>query len=163
MTAALVTAACSVIAHVILVLIALHTSRLSPMLIHFSSAVFVHFIASAIVFSRVWESSYWHMAAFFWFGVMIYLFIYSAFYKSVSLRLLGVITMKPNGRMLKEQLYQEVIPKGFDGRIDILLSAGLVEGKEGNFNITPAGMRIASNLERVRRVFSIENSGIYFS
>ena len=163
MISALVAASISIIAHGTLVLFALHASTLSPMLIHALSAVIVHLIASATIFLGICESSYWHMAAFFWFGVMAYLFIYSAFYKSVSLRLLGVLTLQPNGQMIKEHLYQAVIPEGFDGRVDILLSSGYVEEKGGLFMITPAGRHLALKLERVRKVFAIRKSGIYFS
>jgi len=163
MTGSLLIASISIFVHSILVLLALHNFKFSPMLIHATSAALVHLLASAAIALGICESSYWHMAAFFWFGVMVYLFIYSAFYKSVSLRLLSVLALQPEGRMTREGLYRTVIPGGFDGRIGILLSAGYVEEKGDKFMVTPSGLKLAMKLEKMRKVFSIEKCGIYFS
>src|SRR5438309_812479 len=62
--------------------------RLSPVMRHAASAALVHVVGTS--FATVWLGSlaYGPNAAIFGFGVIVYLFVYCAVYKSVSLRIL---------------------------------------------------------------------------
>ena len=89
---AVLTGAACFVAHAMLSLILLRLpGRASPVERHAASAASTHLlgtIASALAFGPL---PYWPIAAASGFGVPVWLFAYSAVYKSVSLRILRIL------------------------------------------------------------------------
>ena len=160
----LIIASVAVCFHIVLVLGMLRMRvSVSPMLIHFISAIFVHLSLLVPYALGYVDGSYWHMASFFWSGIMAYLFRFSAVYKSISLRLLSRLLRSSGGYMLTDSLYQDVILRSFNDRIKVLSALGYVVQSQERFVVTSSGRLIAFRIESLRAIFSMRQTGIYFT
>ncbi len=106
---------------------------------------------------------YWWLAASFGFGFMVYLFGFSALYKSLSLRILvDVLAHDPDWAQL-EGVYQRVIERSFRERIEILERGGLVARQGALYAATARGLALAGRIGRLRTVLGVVGGGIYFA
>ena len=134
---------------------------MSPIIRHAIVSLTVHAasIGSAIACGA--QFTYWHGAAFYWFCVIVFLFVYSAVYKSVSLRVLLRLS-QPNGNSVTfDEISRQLIRPRFEERATILVEAGHVEFRQGHFEVTEKGRGMAARFRRVRRLLGIENAGLY--
>ena len=91
---------------------------------------------------------------------LIFVQVFSVFYKSISLRLILDIRSRHGDRAPMEWVYTDSIVAGsFLRRLEILETGGLVSRQSGNITLTEAGHRVARRLIAMQKLFGIENSG----
>lgn len=105
----------------------------------------------------------WHFAAAFAFGFMAYLFVFSAFYKSLSLRILAHMADRHNAEARIADLHTKIVARAFEERQHILLDGGLVARTSTGYVVTLKGQRLAARITWAKRAFGASGSGIYFS
>ena len=103
----------------------------------------------------------WNAAAAFCFGVMSYVIVFGAVYKSISLRILMDLTRRPARTIEFSDISDRQIPEIFGERSAILIEGGLVDADGDTFVPTPAGLRRAARIARARRLFAVGDSGLY--
>lgn len=148
--------------HAILVLIWLRILSLEPVVIHILDAILIH-VAGFIIAGMLYPGlPYWQGAALYVFCSLAYLYGYSAFYTSVSLSILNELWMAPAHRLDTDVIFERFIKKSFSERVEMLVQSGQAERTTSGCQITPQGHKSASLIRAVqRRLFGIENSGIY--
>ena len=159
---ALLVGAAAFSGHVFLTLILLRLpGRLSPVVRHAGSAATTH-VAGAILGGLVVEPfPYWPFAAVTGFGAVVWLFAFSAVYKSVSLRILSQLARTPgNAIPLPEVTSRYVVPE-FEARVAVLEQMGCAEVVEKGHGLTPKGAATARRIRAVQRLCGIERSGLY--
>jgi len=91
---------------------------------------------------------------------LIFVQVFSVFYKSISLRLLLDIRSRQGDRASLEWVYDECILAGsYQRRLEILEASGLISRQSGVIALTLAGRRTADRLLAAQRFFGIEGSG----
>jgi hypothetical protein len=91
---------------------------------------------------------------------LIFVQIFSVFYKSISLRLVLDIRNRQGDRAPLEWVYAECIVAGsFRRRLDILEASGLISRELNVITLTPAGRRTADRLLTAQKILGIEKSG----
>jgi hypothetical protein len=107
--------------------------------------------------------SYWHFASAFAFGFMLYLFYFSALYKSVSLSVLVEIRRQPGGQARLDAVLENVIRRSFAQRAEALLALGAAQRAGSGYVATENGRRIARRIRALRRLLGFtRGGGIYF-
>jgi hypothetical protein len=108
------------------------------------------------------ELDYWQYASLYWFATVILIYAYGTCYRSLSVLMLLAVSRTASRAMEVDKLYN-VHFRGFvRDRIDALLEGGRAEFRDGRFVITQAGRSDAARLLRVRRVFGLKESRLYF-
>jgi hypothetical protein len=120
-----------------------------------------HALSSLLGATSVHPFAYWNAAAVFCFGVMSYVYVFGAVYKSISLRILMDLTRRPARTIEFSEISDRQIPEIFNERSAILLEGGLVDADNDTFVPTPAGRRLAAKIARTRRLFAIGDTGLY--
>lgn len=140
------------------------TPRAAPVKIHVGSAVSLHLLQILVTMFVGQAGSplpYWHGAAVFGAGAIGYLFLFSAVYKSISLRMLAVL-MRDKGQATRlDALTDAVTLPEFEQRVRILLESRLAMASGGTYAITDAGRTMAARLIRLQRAFGVRRSGLY--
>lgn len=91
---------------------------------------------------------------------LIFVQVFSVFYKSISLRLILDIRARHGDRAAMEWVYADSIVAGsFQRRLEILEAGGMISRQSGNITLTEAGRRVAHRLIVAQKIFGIENSG----
>jgi len=91
---------------------------------------------------------------------LVFVQVFSVFYKSISLRLVLDIRARHGDRAPMEWVYADSIVAGsFLRRLEILEDSGLISRKAGSIELTPAGHHTASRLIAAQRILGIEGSG----
>jgi len=91
---------------------------------------------------------------------LIFVQVFSVFYKSISLRLVLDIRSRQGDRAALEWIYTDSIVAGsFQRRLEILENGGLISRNAGIITLTEAGHRVARRLIATQKTFGIENSG----
>ena len=134
---------------------------LSPVVILAFAAVMAHAVSSLLGAMLIHPFLYWNAAAIFCFGVMSYIYLFGAVYKSISLRILLDLTRRPARTIEFSDISDRQIPEIFNERGVILIEGGLVDADGETFVPTPAGQRLAARIARVRRLFAIGDTGLY--
>lgn len=149
--------------HVLATSLLLHlTLPLAPVSRHMASAFVVHAAATALGLAAIEGFGYWQSAAIFWFGVMAYLYVFSAFYKSISLAILEYLTARPGRSATMAEIFDRCVRPSFDGRTGILVEGGLADRRDDRFEITERGRQTANRIFAVQRLMGIERFGLYF-
>ena len=150
--------------HFVSVIAVLHLrSGSSPILLHLTSAVVWHVLQILLLISWNVGIYYWQSASIFAFGVMMYVFIFSAAYKSISLRAVVLLADSESASVTVSEIMDRLVVKSFHDRIDVLLNAGLVTKAHKGFSITGQGRRTANRIIALRNFFGARSNGLYFS
>jgi hypothetical protein len=150
--------------HIISVIAVLHLrSGHSPILLHLTSALVWHVLQIMMLITWNVGDYYWQSTAFFAFGVMVYVFIFSAAYKSISLRAVMLLADSKDSSVTLTEIMEKLVLKSFYDRIDVLLSAGLVVKDQSGFSITAHGRSAANRIVALRNFFGARSNGLYFS
>ena len=120
-----------------------------------------HAASSVLGLTLVHPFTYWNATAVFCFGVMSYIYVFGAVYKSISLRILMDLTRRPARTIEFSDISDRQIPEIFNERSVILIEGGLVDADGDTFVPTPAGQRLAARIARARRLFAIGDTGLY--
>ena len=137
--------------------------RTAPMKLHAASGFGCHIAGSVVGAALVSDFNYWTAAAVYWFCFMSYLYVYSAFYKSISLKILRNTVARPDRTITLAEIYRIYVHPGFTQRVDILVAGGMAEAQGAAFVPTAAGQATAGRIRRLQRLFGIERFGLYFT
>lgn len=149
-------------AHVLLTLLLLRLpGRLSPVGRHAASALLTHVVGVVGAGFLLGPLPYWPAAAASGFGAVVWLFAFSAVYKSVSLKVLTQLARTPGGDLPFNVLTTDYVQAEFVARTEVLTAMGWVQPTPGGFTLTPAGKAAARRLRAIQRVCGIERSGLY--
>jgi hypothetical protein len=152
------------LAHLILSLLWLwRPGGIAPVTRHIISALSTH--AAATVFGVVFVGNVdcWVITAVSGFGAVSWLFIYSAVYKSVSLRILTKLTKQIRGRMLFDMITATEVRPEFEARADLLVRMGYVVQHSSHYELTNRGSNVARWIRLIQRAYGIKSSGLYTS
>lgn len=149
--------------HGLSVIALLHArAPLAPVLIHAASAVVWHLVQITTLLVLGAINYYWHCAAFFALGVMLFVFGFSAVYKSISLRLLVVLAQTPGKAIAMVDIQEQLVLKNFRERATMLTATGLVVLTPEGYLLSESGRRMAHKIQAVRALFGAKASGLYF-
>ena len=121
----------------------------------------VHGIAVGAAWLAYPGMSYWHGAALYWFLFNSFLFVFSAVYKSVSLRILWELERAGSVGIPMNEITERHVAPLFEERIDILVRGGMARSSEDRFEVTAKGKVWADRFSLVQKVFGIEGGGLY--
>ena len=149
--------------HGVTVIALLHARvRVAPILLHSISALTWAFAGIAILFGLGAIRYYWHCGAFFGLGAMLFIFGFSAVYKSVTLRTLIFIAQRPNATITAQDIHQHVVMRSFRERADLLTESGLTMLGPNGYSLTGAGRHMAKRISMIRRLLGVQSAGLYF-
>jgi hypothetical protein len=97
----------------------------------------------------------------FCFGGMVYVQMFGAVLKSVSLGILLDLTRRPDGRIDLDEIRLQRLPRVFAERCDILIATGMVAREQDEFVPTDAGQKLAGRISWLRRLLGIGDSSLY--
>ncbi len=159
---ALLIAVVMVLTHITLVFCLMNKviiNKLSPIVIHVLSGFLVLLLLLFFDMVHIYFNV-WLAFSIFVFAASFYLFLFSAVYKSLSIRFLLLISSR-SGKTSYNELDALITDNSFYERIELLYQMGLVL-KEGDiFKISDQGMHVASRIERIRKLFNIKTTGLY--
>jgi hypothetical protein len=133
----------------------------SPVVV-LAAAFLVAHITSALLGAELTPSfRYWAAASVFCFGAMVYVQVFGAVFKSISLRILLDLTSRPGGTVTFEEISEREVLVMFAERCDLLVEGGMIFREGGKFVPTSAGKKLAARVAWLRRLFAIGDSGLY--
>lgn len=145
--------------HIITVALALrYFIKTPPILIHIVS--FVLYLISLCLLSIFIIHAFWIAFTILAFSTSSYLFVFSAVYKSLTLRILCE-AQSFNGNPSLLELDSLVTKHTFAARIELLNKMNNVAVSKNQYELTPKGKKLASILSKVRRFFNINTRAIY--
>ena len=104
--------------------------------------------------------AFWPFSAAYWFLSLVFLMVFGAVYKSISLRILLDLLERPGRSDNYAGVMQRYVnEESFKRRLLVMLDAGLTARDADGFQLTEKGRRISSVVRRVQAVFAIETSG----
>jgi hypothetical protein len=161
--ATLLTTLACLAAHGITVIALLHLHvRMAPLFLHAVSALAWHIVGIAVLLALGMIHYYWHAAAFFGLGVMLFIFGFSAVYKSVTLRTLIFIAQRPTATITPLDIHRTIVMTSFRDRANLLVESGLVNLGGDGYSLTDAGHHMVHRISMLRRLLKIESAGLYF-
>ena len=161
LTALLVGAACAM-THTALTLVLLRLpGRVSPVGRHALSAVATH--AAGITAGGLFLGPlpYWPVAAVSGFAAVVWLFAFSAVYKSVSLRILAQLAREPGGALPLDTVTADYVLPEFEARVSVLVAMGCAVASGTGYALTAKGAATARRVRAVQRLYGIDRSGLY--
>ncbi len=138
---------------------------MSPVIIHLLSAIFVSgsFIVIGLLTTTMKLYNLWSGLSLLAFGIMVFLFAYSAIYKSISLRLLVEgADAHPCAVSIERLNKQTVLPRFMD-RINLLINNGYLLEENERVIISASGRRLCDALIYWRISLGFPESGLYYS
>ena len=103
---------------------------------------------------------FWEAGAVYAFPFMGFMFFFSAFYKSLSIRMIHDLRLRDGHSAPSAQLFDDYIRgESFPRRIELMVAGGMVERTPDGLVLTEAGRRNAGRLVGLQRLFGIESSG----
>lgn len=143
-------------------LLARHVATsVSPVLTLAAAFLLAHVTTSLLGTKLTPSFQYWTAASAFCFGAMVYVYVFGAVLKSVSLGILLDLTRRPGRTIEFEMIAEHQIPQIFSERCNLLVDAGMVVRENDEFVPTAAGRKLAARVAWVRRLFAIGDSGLY--
>ena len=137
--------------------------RLAPTKLHVFSAFGWHGIGTVAGLVLVPGFNYWTAAAVYWFCFMGLLYVYSAFSKAISLKVLRNLVFRGDCRISPTEIYRLYIEPSFIQRVGILVTGGLVLQQGQSFEVSAAGRDTAGRIRRLQRLFGIDHFGLYYT
>jgi hypothetical protein len=133
----------------------------SPVLI-LAAGLGVSHITTTLLGLRLTESfQYWTAASVLFFGAMVYIQVFGAVLKSISLRILLDLVGRPHRAIELEEISRRQVPLIFSERCELLIAGGMVACEHNKFVPTAAGRKLAARVTLIRRWFAIGDSGLY--
>lgn len=126
---------------------------------HALAAVFIVVFIAAIAFSATFLRGidFWAFASVYLCLFLIFVQVFSIFYKSISLRLILDIAARRNGRAPLDWIYEEsAIAGSYHRRLAVLEEGGLIARQEKLIELTPQGVAMARQLAVMQSVLGIE-------
>lgn len=138
---------------------------MSPVLIHTLSTMIAAlgfvFSGAAVLVPEHYNA--WPGLSLLAFGSMIFLFSYSAIYKSISLRLLVDGARAYPDAVSIERLHDETVLPRFLDRIKLLVASNHLQEDGGLLVITCRGRKLCTVLTTWRTLFGFAQSGLYYT
>jgi hypothetical protein len=161
MPASIVLGAAGFVVYVAAVAVMLRLRRTaSPALVAVGAALFAYvaMLTAAIGINRA--VNFWAMSAIFWFPTMVFLMLFGALYKSVSLRILADLLARPGHAELCSVILQRYIAaESFETRLALILENRWAVPTSGCYALTDSGQRLARLVSALQRMFAIQRSG----
>ena len=159
---ALLVGAVSFGGHILLTLILLRLpGRVSPVARHAGSAAATHIAGVVVGGCVVAAFPYWPLAAVTGFGAVVWLFAFSAVYKSVSLRILSQLARTPGNAIPFPVVTASYVVPEFEARVIVLEQMGCAAVVGTEHRLTLKGAAMARRIKVVQRLCGIERSGLY--
>lgn len=133
--------------------------RLAPVLVHVACAVVIHLASVTLAWTLLPPMPYWHGACLFGLVSVVYLFGFSAVYKSVSLTVLRELC-RDGATPVAAVAKHHVLPS-FTDRMDLLVAMGHAERRGDHFAPTPLGVEKARQMLRLQAFLGVTRSGLY--
>lgn len=134
--------------------------RRSPALIAVGTAFLAAVASAPVALVAPANANYWHSFIVFSFSTLLYLMIFGATYKSISLRILLDLLRAPERKLSADKLFANYVSQeSFHARIEVMVAHGLARRLPEGIHLTPKGRRFASAIEKVQRLYNIESSG----
>jgi hypothetical protein len=115
-------------------------------------------LTAAAVISR--EANFWTTSIFFWFPTVVFLMGFGAVYKSVSLRILLDLLLRPgHAEGYSAMLARYVAAESFENRLVVMQESGLAVATSSGYALTGKGRLLAGVVGALQRLFAIERSG----
>lgn len=119
---------------------------------------------AAVLAGRTWIGSFhfWPaLAAAGAIGIANF-FVFSAVYKSISLRMLVLLASRSGCQADKGLLVDSIVRPAVSERMELLADMGMVAPQAGGtFSPTAKGRRTIARLQNLQRLFGISHSGLY--
>jgi hypothetical protein len=126
-----------------------------------AAASIIH-VLSSILFSYLLKSFlYWHALGVFSVGWFCFFTLSTAIYVSISARILRTIHKYPGQSLPLEDIFRVCVREPFRERAEFLVASGLAQKGEIGYRITDAGDKNARRVHSLRRLFGMEESGLY--
>lgn len=129
---------------------------------HALAAVFVAVFVAAVAFAAAFlrDIDFWAFASGYLCLFLIFVQVFSIFYKSISLRLVLDLEARDGGRAPLDQVYDDSIIAGsYHRRLAVLEEGGLIARRGDTIELTPKGAVMARRLVLVQGMLGIDNSG----
>ena len=147
-------------AYVVLVAVSLRiATRASPAKVALILAFLAYAILLAVVVVLAPPVKFWALSTTYWFLVTCFLMIFGAVFKSVSLRILGDLLNEPCRAATGDAIARYVEKDSFADRLDVMVKVGFARLTAAGYELTPKGIRVASVMHWLHRVFMISKSG----
>lgn len=145
----------------VLSLLCLHvSSRTNPFFVLIALAILVNVCTAAGAHLAIPTLHYWHYTPPFFLMVMITIFCLGAVFSSASLQMLQAISQS-GGKTTTATLHEGVIKENLLTRLDEHVAANRVRQSGDTYRITEEGLSLINWIEKLKRFFSIEQTGIY--
>ena len=159
---ALIVGAGSLGSHLLLSLLLLRLpGRVAPVARHAGSAAVTHLAGVVIAGITFGPITYWPIAAVSGFGSVVWLFAFSAVYKSVSLRILTHLDEVPGNAIPFQEVTASFVLPEFQSRVKVLEAMGCTKATTDGYALTEKGGLMARRILAVQWVCGIERSGLY--
>lgn len=158
---AMLTAVGGFAGYLALVLVALRIAGATPPAIVVILAAFAAYLGMAVIVTVVSPPFlFWPSSAVYWFLAICFLMVFGAIYKSISLRILAELSMRPGRRDDYQAILGRYVHReSFQGRVRILVADGMATDRQNGLALTQKGRRIARAVAALQRLFKIERSG----
>lgn len=123
--------------------------------------LFVHGLSIPVASLVHAGMNYWYGAALYWFLFNSFLFVFSAVYKSVSLRILWELNRAGAEGIPVADITARYVAPLFHERIAILVQGGMAQADHDRFQITAKGGVWANRFARVQKIFGVTRGGLY--
>lgn len=133
--------------------------RVSPVILHATSTVLAELIFLGLIYAASHPVPFWHGAILIGFGALAFLFVFSALYKSISIRMLLIADR--TGKADIKTLTHDFTQAAFADRANVLKEMGCVTEADGRFTITPQGVRLARKFSAMKALMRVSTSGLY--
>ena len=121
-------------------------------------AAYAFVLAVAAVISR--NANFWTTSVFFWFPTTVFLMGFGAVYKSVSLRILLELLVRPGyAESYSVIMARYVAAESFEKRLAVMRESGLAVASSDGYGLTGKGRLLARIVGALQRLFAIERSG----
>jgi hypothetical protein len=153
----------AVTGHILSVIAALHIrSDMAPIMLHLLSAIIWHLLQFFVLIVMGAGIYYWHSASIFAFGVMAFVFIFSAAYKSISLRTIILLADSENASISISEITERLVKISFLDRVSMLVRTGLVTQNPTGYSLTTRGRNTTRRIKLLQKFFGARSSGLYF-
>ena len=106
------------------------------------------------------DANYWRVCFTTTFFILIYLMVFGATYKSISLRILNDLWQSGSRRLPVEFIFQRYIEKeSFSARVQVMLEHGWATQSAQGITLSAKGQRLARLVRFIQRLYNIEKSG----
>ncbi|MDP2330657.1 MAG: hypothetical protein Q8M19_08185 [Reyranella sp.] len=136
------------------------TARTNPFLVLITLAILINVCTAAGAHLFIPTLRYWHYTPPFFLLVMITIFCLGAVFSSASLQVLQAISQS-GGKATAATLHEGVIKENLFKRLDEHVAANRVRQSGDAYRVTENGRSLITWIEKFKRFFSIEQTGIY--